>query len=84
MDRMTSVMRLIAFAALLLGLGFRFAPTNVNVAPLALPAHNADTMMTAAPVKADSITEDIILYNLFSPSRSAPSRRYAAQSLLSR
>jgi hypothetical protein len=80
MGRVIDVMRVVAVAAFVLGLGFLIAPTRVGVAPLALPALGADTMMTAAPVPADSLTEDIILYNLFSPSRSAPSRRYAAQS----
>ena len=82
MGRMTDVMRVIAVVAALLGLGFMVAPSNVAVAPLALPAHSADTMMTPARVPADSITEDIILYNLFSPSRTAPSRRYTAQSVV--
>ena|SRR5687768_14429798 len=81
MGRITDIMRVIAVAAALLGLGFLLAPTNVDVAPLALPAHGADTMMSPARVQADSLTEDIILYNLFSPSRAAPSRRYTAQSV---
>lgn len=82
MGRMTDVMRVIAVMAALLGLGFMIAPTSVDVAPLALPALGADTMMTPARVPADSITEDIILYNLFSPSRTAPSRRYTTQSVV--
>ena len=82
MGRLTDVMRVIAVVAALLGLGFMVAPTTVDVAPLALPAHSADTMMTPARVSADSITEDIILYNLFSPSRTAPSRRYTTQSVV--
>lgn len=81
MGRMTDVMRVIAVAAALLGLGFVVAPTNVDVAPLAAPAYNPDTMMDPASVPADSITEDIILYNLFSPSRTAPARRYTAQAV---
>ena len=81
MGRTIDLMRLIAVVAFLLGLGFMVAPTNVDVAPLALPAHNADSIMSPARVQADSITEDIILYNLFSPSRTAPSRRYTAQSV---
>jgi hypothetical protein len=81
MGRLTDVMRMIAVAAILIGLGFMVAPTNVDVAPVALPASGADTMMSRARVPADSITEDIILYNLFSPSRTAPARRYTAQSV---
>jgi len=80
MGRLTDVLRLIAVAALLLGLGFALAPTNVDVPPIALPDHAADSMQASREsVSADSLTEDIILYNLFSPSRTAPSRRYAAQ-----
>ena len=82
MGRMTDVMRLVAVLAFVVGLGFMLAPTDVDVAPLPLPAHSADTMMTPARLSADSITEDIILYNLFSPSRTAPSRRYTAQSVV--
>ena len=81
MGRMNDVMRVIAVVAGLLGLGFMVAPTDVEVTPLALPEYGADTMMTPARVQADSITEDIILYNLFSPSRTAPARRYTAQSV---
>ena len=84
MGRMTDVMRVIAVAAVLLGLGFMVAPTKIGVTRLALPQHVADsTMASPARVQADSITEDIILYNLFSPSRTAPSRRYSAQSVSS-
>lgn len=79
---MTGVARLIAFAALLLGLGFMVAPTTADVAPVALPEQASDsTIPSPVRVPADSITEDIILYNLFSPSRTAPSRRYAAQTV---
>ena len=81
MDRMTGVMRLIAVAAFLIGLGFMVAPTNSDVAPLPLPEQPSDsTMPSPVRVQADSIAEDIILFNLFSASRTAPSRRYAAQS----
>jgi hypothetical protein len=83
MGRLTDVLRVIAVAAVLLGFGFMVAPTDVDVVPLALPEHSADTMMSPARLPADSITEDIILYNLFSPSRTAPSRRYTAQSVAS-
>ena len=82
MGRLTDIMRVIAIGAVLLGLGFMVAPTNVDVMPLALPEHASDsTMPSRARIQADSITEDIILYNLFSPSRTAPSRRYSAQSV---
>ena len=81
MGRLTDIMRMIAIAAVLVGLGFLVAPTDVEVTPLALPAPSADTMISPARVQADSITEDIILYNLFSPSRTAPSRRYTSQSV---
>ena len=57
MDQMTRVMRLIAFVALVLGLGFTFAPTNVDVAPLALSEQPSDsTMPSSVRVPADSIT----------------------------
>ena len=84
MDRMTDIMRVIAFAAVLVGLGFMVAPTSSAVTPLALAEHSPDsTMLSSARLQADSLTEDIILYNLFSPSRTAPSRRYSAQSVSS-
>ena len=81
MGRMTDFMRVIAVAAVLLGVAFMVAPTNVDVAPLALPEPGVDTMMSPARVQADSITEDIILFNLFTPSRTAPARRYTAPSV---
>ena len=81
MGRLTDIVRVIAVAAALLGLGFLLAPTSVEVAPLPFPAHGADTMMSPARVGVDSIAEDIILYNIFSPSRTAPARRYTSQSV---
>lgn len=77
MTRIAEVLRVIALAALLLGVAFLFAPAHARVATLALPD---PASVAALPVdtraSADSLTEDIILYNLFSPSRTAPSRRY--------
>lgn len=82
MGRLTVIMRMIALAAGLLGLAFMVAPTTVGVTRLKLPEQVVDPAISfPARARADSITEDIILYNLFSPSRTAPSRRYSAQSV---
>jgi hypothetical protein len=78
-DRASDVIRVLGIVAFLLGVGFLFAPTDTAVQPLAVP--EAAESWSPAPdalARADSLTEDIILHNLFSPSRTAPSRRYAA------
>jgi hypothetical protein len=76
--RLNEVMRLIAIGALTVGVVFLFLPTGTDVPPLALP----ETAVTAVPSAggrqhADSLAEDIILANVFSALRTAPSRRYA-------
>ena len=72
------VMRAVAVAFFLLGVLLLFAPTSTDVAPRAVPESSA---LAATPAEgraaADSLAEDIILYNLFTPSRTAPTRRYA-------
>jgi hypothetical protein len=61
------------------GVAFLFAPVNNDIAPLSWHDSPPATASTpSAREHADSLTEDIILYNLFTPSRSAPSRRFAA------
>ena len=78
MTRITEVLRAIAIAAFLAGVVLLFAPVNAEVEPLPLPDPAPVTVSPAdTRANADSLTEDIILYNLFSPSRTAPSRRYA-------
>jgi hypothetical protein len=79
MNRIVDVLRVIALAGFLAGVALLFAPVRNSVDPLPLPE---PASVSALPLdtraNADSLTEDIILYNLFSPSRIAPSRRYAA------
>ena len=73
------VIRAAGVVALLIGLGFLLAPANTHVELLSLPETVGVTALpTAGRADADSLTEDIILHNLFSPARSAPSRRYSA------
>ena len=73
------VIRAVGVVALLLGLFFLLAPANTNVEPLSLPETGSLSALPAVGrADADSLTEDIILYNLFSPIRTAPSRRYSA------
>jgi hypothetical protein len=75
---MIGLMRGAGLAGFLAGLGFLFMPGNTRVDALELPATAAVApVMTDARAKADSLTEDIILYNLFSTSRTFPPRRYA-------
>ena len=82
MSRIVDVLRVIAFAAFLAGVAVLFAPMSVEVEPLPLPEPaSVATMPSGTRANADSLTEDIILYNLFSPSRTAPSRRYAGSSV---
>ena len=73
------ILRGIALFATIVGVGFFFAPINNDVEPL--PWHDPAPMTattSSTRAHADSLTEDIILYNLFTPSRAAPSRRFAA------
>jgi len=73
------VIRAAGVVALVLGLGFLLAPANTNVEPLSLPeSPGVSSLPPGGRADADSLTEDIILYNLFSPTRTAPSRRYSA------
>lgn len=81
MSRIVDVLRVIALAGFLAGVAFLFAPAHANVETLALPEPASVSVMAVdTRMNADSLTEDIILYNLFSPSRTAPSRRYAGSS----
>lgn len=78
-NRVSDALRWLGVLGLVSGTGFLLAPASAKVESMAIPAL-ADSV--PIPVlersRSDSLTEDIILYNLFSPSRSAPSRRYAA------
>jgi len=77
MGRAYDVMRVVAIAAFLVGIAFLFGPSGSDVAPLALP--ELPVVSSAPPdarAHADSLAEDIILYNLFSAARTAPSGRY--------
>jgi hypothetical protein len=79
--RATDTMRWLTVLGLMTGIGFLIAPVNADVEPFAV-GRLADSVAfaTTTPTGADSLTEDIILYNLFAPSRTAPSRRYASNS----
>lgn len=78
MGRANDVMRFLTIAALLVGAGLFLAPVDRDVAGLALPESPAmPALPTGARADADSLAEDIILHNLFSASRTAPTRRYA-------
>ena len=78
MNRANDVIRVLGIVALLLGVGFLVAPTHTDVEPLDVPAAAESRLPPPdARAHADSLTEDIILYNIFSPSRTTPSRRYA-------
>jgi len=76
MGRGFDVMRAVTIVAFLAGLVFLLWPTDTEVTPLALPQFPS---VSAVPpdgrASADSLSEDIILYNLFSPSRTPPSGR---------
>jgi hypothetical protein len=78
MTRTIDVMRWLTVIGLVTGVGFLLAPVNADVEPLAVGVL-ADSVPVSAITQtgADSLTEDIILYNLFAPSRTAPSRRYS-------
>lgn len=79
MRRLSDVMRLVGMAGLLAAIAFRFAPTGTDVAALDLPQSSAlPAVVPGARAAADSLAEDIILHNLFSASRTFPTRRYSA------
>ena len=79
MHRATDTMRWLTVLALVTGIGFLIAPVNTDVEPFAVGVLAASAAVASATATgADSLTEDIILYNLFAPLRTAPSRRYAA------
>lgn len=78
MTRMIDVMRLATIASLAIAAAFLVLPANTAVTPLPLPeTPGFQSSSPGARADADSLAEDIILFNLFSPSRTAPSRRYA-------
>ena len=76
MHRANDLLRWVSVLALIAGIAFLFAPTPTAVAPVAVNMSAESTVVDAGPrSRADSLTEDIILYNLFATSRSAPSHR---------
>ena len=82
MTGIPGVMRVVAVAFFLLGVLLFLAPTNTDVTPRAMPeAAPVAAMAMERRAAADSLAEDIILYNLFTPSRTAPTRRYAGPSV---
>ena len=77
--RAIDVMRWLTVLGIVTGAGFLLAPANTNVDPFEVGVLGDSIAVTSASsAAADSLTEDIILYNLFAPSRTAPSRRYSA------
>jgi hypothetical protein len=79
LHRANDVLRLTSILAVVTGLAFMFAPTTSTVEPVVMNTGVSDVAIDAmARSRADSLTEDIILYNLFAPSRSAPSHRTSA------
>lgn len=73
------VMRWVSVLGLLAGIGFLLAPPADDVEPFAVSIlGDSVPVSVVAKTRADSLTEDIILYNLFAPGRNAPVRRYAA------
>jgi hypothetical protein len=82
MGRAYDAMRVVTIVAFLVGIAFFFGPTNTDIAPLALPELSVVTETPPdARAYADSLSEDIILHNLFSSSRTAPSGRYRGPGL---
>jgi hypothetical protein len=77
-------MRWFTALGLVAGIGFLLAPATEEVEPFEVGIL-ADTVPVSAASRtsADSLTEDIILYNLFTPSRTAPARRNAAANVAS-
>lgn len=78
MQRALDAMRWLTVLGLVTGVGFLLAPVTVDVEPLQVGIL-ADSIPVAASTRAsaDSLTEDIILHNLFASSRTAPTRRYS-------
>src|SRR5512138_2295012 len=77
--RVNDMLRWLSVLALAASVAFMVAPTSTNVAPVVIDAPVDDISMDAtARSRADSLTADIILYNLFASSRSAPSQRSTA------
>ena len=85
MLRALDTTRWLTILGLVIGVGFLLAPVNADVEPLAAGIR-ADSIPVAATTStsADSLTEDIILHNLFASSRTAPSRRYSGTDVTSR
>jgi hypothetical protein len=81
MQRAIAAMRWLTVLGLVTGIGFLLAPATADVDPFEVSVL-ADSLPRSVTSRtgADSLTEDIILYNLFAPSRTAPTRRYAAGS----
>lgn len=79
--RAIATMRWLTVLGLVTGVGFLLAPVNADVEALEVGIPS-DTIPVAATTRigADSVTEDIILYNLFASSRTAPPRRYSGAS----
>lgn len=79
MYRTNDGLRLTSILAVVAGIAFMFAPATSTVLPVVMNTTVSDVAVNAmARTRADSLTEDIILYNLFAPSRSAPSHRTTA------
>jgi hypothetical protein len=79
MHRLIDSMRWLTVLSLVTGLGFLIAPVNADVEPFEVGVlADSVSVATTSRTGADSLTEDIILHNLFAPSRTAPSRRFTA------
>jgi hypothetical protein len=82
MYRAIVAMRWASVLGLLAGIGFLLAPPSDDVEPFAVSVlADSVPMSLVAKSRADTLTEDIILYNLFAPGRSAPARRYSASAV---
>jgi hypothetical protein len=81
MHRAVLAMRWVSVLGLLAGIGFLLAPSRDDVEPFAVGVlADSVPILVRSNTSADSLTEDIILHNLFAPSRTAPARRYASAS----
>ena len=79
LHRAIMAMRWLSVLGFLTGMGFLVAPPADDVEPFAVSVvASSIPISTAANASVDSLTEDIILYNLFAPGRTPPARRYAA------
>jgi hypothetical protein len=79
LHRAIVAMRWLSVLGLLTGIGFLVAPPADQVEPFEVSvAADSIPISTATSASVDSLTEDIILYNLFAPGRNPPARRYAA------